>query len=107
MSNGAPSSPVPTWGHSDLKLEANPAATGSAALFLPPSRAGAVSLSMQTVGQADPALLLLKGDVGLARFPLGIQATELLRHSFLGRLARGDSAADQGWQKNSLTGYPE
>ena len=46
------------------------------------------------VGQAAPALVPLTGDVGFGRFPLRVEAVELLVESFLRRLARVDGAAD-------------
>ena len=47
------------------------------------------------VGQADPAFVLLAGDIGLGRFALGIQGIELLLQAFFGGLAGVDGAADQ------------
>ena len=46
------------------------------------------------VGQLDPALGPLAGDVGAAGLALGVEAVELHVEPFLGRLARVDGAAE-------------
>jgi len=43
--------------------------------------------------QAGPTLVFLARDIGLGRFPLGIQAVELLFEPFVGGLPRVDGAA--------------
>ncbi len=56
-------------------------------------RAAGEAAVVVAVAQADPALGLLAGDVGLAGLPLGVEAVELHVEPFLARLAGVDGAA--------------
>ena len=49
--------------------------------------------SLYLAGRQDQPLVFLAGDIGLGRFPLGIQAVKLLLEPFVGVLSRVDGAA--------------
>jgi hypothetical protein len=56
--------------------------------------AAAVAAVVIGLGQANPAGVLLAGDVGLGRFPLRVQGVELLLQAFLGGLPGVDGTAN-------------
>ena len=71
-------------------LDVGPQTLEGGPLYVAASEAAVVV----AVAQAGPALVPLTENVGLRRFPLGVEAVEILIESLVGGLACVDGAAD-------------